>query len=270
MSERDLGIGDAAGSMERRLDVACALVHAWIAGAPGGSEGAVGGQALALLEELTLPIAVFDAAGRAPRLANGAWRALLGARGGDFARAQVDEVIRTGVAIHLAEVEVEVEAAVALGDRPARCAATLRPLRDPGGATIGVIVLGTLITDEVIARELGMGAIALVWGGPDRGEPDYFNGAWGAYTRDARRFARIYDWREAIHAGDRPSCESAFDEATVRRQPAEVEARLRRADGEYRWHRIRFVIAPASRWYSIATDGVDFRAASARATLLAD
>jgi signal transduction histidine kinase/ActR/RegA family two-component response regulator len=140
MIERDLGIDDPATPMERRLDVACALVHALIA-RPASDRPADQAEVLALFEELALPAAVFDA-GHAPRLANEAWRALLGARSGVFPSTHVDEVLRTGARLHLPEL------ALVLDDRVTRGAATLRPIRDGAGATTGAIVLCTLLTGE--------------------------------------------------------------------------------------------------------------------------
>jgi signal transduction histidine kinase len=261
MIERDLDIDNPATPVERRLDVACALVRVLIARSAG--DGPVErAEALALFEELTLPAAVFDA-GRGSPLANGAWRALLGARGAIFPGTHLDEVLRTGAAIHVAEL------ALALEGPPEHCAATLRPIRNDAGATTGVIVLCTLITDEVIARELAVSPGALVWGGAAAGGPDYFNGAWGTYTRGARRLARRSSWQDAIHPDDRPRCMQAFGEATGRGGAAEIEVRVRRADDEYRWHRIRFASAPASRWYAVAADIEDARAEAAREELLA-
>jgi signal transduction histidine kinase len=258
--ERDLGIDGPAAQVERRLEVACALVHALIA-RPASDGPAERAEILTLFEELTLPAAVFGAGG-APRLANGAWRALLGARGA-FPSKYLDEVMRTGATTHFPELAIE------LDDCTASCAATLRAIRDGAGATTGVIVVCTLVIDDVVARDLAASDDALVWGGSVLGEPDYFNGAWGAYTRDARRFARLYAWKEAIHADDRASCVRAFDEAKARRTPLEVEARMRRADGAYRWHRIRFVIAPGARWYAVATDIELARAEAEREELIA-
>jgi signal transduction histidine kinase len=258
--ERDLGIDGPAARAEHRLEVACALVHALIA-RPASDGPAEHAEILAMFDDLTLPAAVFGA-DRAPRLANGAWRALLGARGA-FPSTYLDEVMRTGATTHLPELALE------LDDCTASCAATLRATRDGAGATTGIIVVCTLVIDDVVARELALSDDALVWGGSVLGEPDYFNGAWGAYTRDARRFARLYAWKNAIHADDRASCVRAFDEAKARRTTLEVEARMRRADDTYRWHRIRFVMAPGSRWYAVATDIELARAEAEREELIA-
>jgi hypothetical protein len=245
--ERGLGLGDPAEPMSRRLELACALVHTLVARTAGDAP-AGGQEALALLEELALPAAVFDAGARAPRLVNGAWRALIGARRGAALEAHVDEVIRTGATIHLPELEL------ALGSRPAYCAATLRPIRDGDGARSGAIVLCALITDEVIARRLAVSADTLVWGGPLSGGPNYCNRAWRAYTGNSAESSSHRTWQDAIHAGDLPRCMQALSELT-RLGRAEVEARMRRADGAYRWHRLRFVIEAAEpRWFGTATD----------------
>jgi len=258
--ERDLG--GAATSLEHRLEVACALVHALIA-RPASDPPAERAAALALLEELGLSVAVLDAAGRTPRLTNGAWRALLGGRGGSFPIAHVDEVIRTGATIHVAELELS------LGGRPVYCAATLRPLRDDAGAMTGVIAVCALITDEVIARQLAVSADALVWGGSLSGGTDYFNRAWGTYTGDAGGSRRGRAWQDAVHPDDLPACVQMYGEAAHPGGAADVEARMRRADGEYRWHRVRFAIAPGARWYGIATDTEEARAEAERTELLA-
>jgi signal transduction histidine kinase/ActR/RegA family two-component response regulator len=272
--ERDLGIAGPTATVERRLEVACALVHALV-GRPASSRPASGrpaeqDEAIAVFEELPLPAAVFDA-GPAPRLANAAWRALLGAGSGAFPYTYVDEVIRTGAVRHLAELEL------ALDGRPVHCAATLRPIHDDAGQATGVIVLCILTTDEVIARELGVSADALVWGGPVSRGADYYSGAWRAYTRAARRVARRSAWQDAIHPDDRSSCVLALGEvtgqvtsqATSQARAVEIEARVLRADGVYRWHRIWFVSTPAARWYAAAADIEDQRAEAARAELLA-
>ncbi len=258
MIEHDLGIAGPAVSMERRLDVACTLVHALVARPAREAPGA-GEEARELLETLALPAAVFDAAGRAPRLANRAWTAPPGARARAPLGPHIEEVIRTGVARYLADL--------ALDAPPARCAAALRPIRDRAGATIGAIVVCAPITDEVVARELGAGADALVWGGPVCGGPDYANRAWRAYTGAKHAVSRLH-WQHAIHAADLPRCMLAFGDA-ARSGAAEVEARVRRADGEHRRHRIRFVLAPRGRWFGVATDVEDARAEAERDEVLA-
>ncbi len=263
MTERHLGTADPVVSMARWVDVACELVHAAVArptsDAPDGAA-----EALALLDELALPAAVFDAAGRAPRLANRTWQAWLGAGGGASLDAHVGDALRTGQTTRLAELPLT------LDGRLAYCTAALRPIRGGDGTTTGVIVLCALITDRVIAHQLAANADALVWGGPKRedGGTDYFNRAWCAYTGEAGEPAALHAWQDAIHDDDRPGCMQVFGDFVQLASPG-IEVRLRRADGTHRWHRIQFVTAPESRWLGIATDIEDAHASAERVEQLA-
>jgi CheY-like chemotaxis protein len=264
--EHALGITGADGPVERRLEVAAALVHAVIAAAK--SDPAFLEEAGALLDELALPAAVFNPGGRAPWLANAAWRSWFGVHDSGRDRAllgaYIDEALRTGATLHAGEL------ALALDGPPAYCAAILRPARAGTGATTGVIALCAPITDEVIARRLAVSAGALVWSGLGSGGADYWNRAWCAYTGHAREPRAPDAWQNAIDARDLPDCLRALGDAIDRRGAAEVEARVRRTDGADRWHRIRFSIAiPERRWFGAATDIAEARAEAERTELLA-
>jgi len=204
---------------------------------------------------------VYDAAGRKPQLVNRAWHAVFGSHAlPGSVDARFDEVVRSGASVHVAEVALE------QGGRPAYCATTLRPIRDALGATSGVIVVCAQTTDEVIARRLAVDLDALVSSGPSPGVFDYGNRAWGVYTGDASTCS----WQHVIHASDLQTCMLALAEASRRRVATEVEARLHRTDGEYRWHRIRFTVPdPGSRWFATATDIDDARVEAERTALLA-
>jgi signal transduction histidine kinase/CheY-like chemotaxis protein len=243
---------------ERRLDVACRLTDALLGVGPAPGRREV----LDIVEDWELPTAVFDVANGTPRLANAAWRALFGTRdayAGIAGIAGIDEVSRTGVATHLVELALELEG------RPVYCAATLRPSRDELGATTCVIVVCTDITDEVVARQLAVHADALAWSARCEGHADYVNLRWSTYTKSGS------DWRHAIHPGDVEKCNNALVWAVRERGSADIEARVRRADGEYRWHAVRFSLASSgSRWFGTAIDIHDTRhAAAERNELLA-
>ncbi len=145
MTERAPGSDSPGASMKRRLDVAGALVRALVAreerDPPAGWA-----EALALLEDLAIAVAVLDAPGRTVRLASEAWRAWFGADGEQFPAPHIDQVIRTGAALHLAEL------VLARGGPPGRCAATLLPIGDAAGAPTGVIALCALFPDDRIAH----------------------------------------------------------------------------------------------------------------------
>ncbi|TMQ04940.1 MAG: response regulator [Deltaproteobacteria bacterium] len=225
---------------ERRLEVACRLADALVGVAPD------------LVEELELPTAVLDVAERTARIVNAAWRALFGTRDAYAVIAGVDEVGRTGVGIDHAELALE------LDGRPAYCAATLRASRDERGATTRVIVVCADITDEVIARQLAVEADVLVWSGPCGGDADYGNRRWSTYVE------RGSGWQRAVHRDDAVKCNTALTWAVHESGSTDIDARLRRVDGEYRWHRVRFAIASSgSRWFGTASDIHELRQAAA-------
>jgi signal transduction histidine kinase/ActR/RegA family two-component response regulator len=131
--------------MKRRLEVAGALIRALAA--PAGRDPPAGWhEALALLEDLTIAVAVLDAPGRTVRLASEAWRAWFGAEGERFPAPHIDQVLRTGAALHLTELVLPG------GGPPGRCAATLLPIDAAGGAPTAVIALCGLFTDDRIAH----------------------------------------------------------------------------------------------------------------------
>jgi signal transduction histidine kinase/ActR/RegA family two-component response regulator len=231
-----------------QLELACKLVDALIGVDPKRARR----DALDLLEEAELPTAVLDVANRTPRFVNAAWRTLFGSRDAYTAIAGVDEACRTGATMHSAELALEV------GGRLAYGAAMLRPSRDELGATTHVIAVCADITDEVVARQLATDAATLAWSGSVGGDSDYFNRRWSAYVGDHPA------WQHAIHPNDVAKCNSGLRGAVRERGSIDLEARVRRADGEWRWHRVRFEVAgSASRWFGTAIDIHDARSAEA-------
>jgi signal transduction histidine kinase/CheY-like chemotaxis protein len=243
------------GDRERQLEIACRLTDALIGIEPAGRRR----EALDLIDASELPTAVLDIASRAPRLVNAAWRALFGTRAAYAAVPGVDDVVRTGITVHLPETVLE------LGGHPTYTATTVRLSRDDLGEAASVVVVCADITDEVIARQLAVDADALVWSGPCVADLDYVNHRWSEYAE------RRSGWQHAIHPGDLAKCTKGLVWAVGERGSTDVEARLRRADGAYRWHRVRFAIASSgSRWYATAVDIHDVRdAAAERNELLA-
>jgi PAS domain S-box-containing protein len=93
----------------------------------------------------------------------------------------------------------------------------------------------------------------LVWTALPDGRADFVNKRWCEYTGLSLEEARGSHWLTAIHPDDRPSA------LAVSGDPGELEARLRRFDGEYRWFLLRTSpIAGGSgevaRWCGVATD----------------
>jgi signal transduction histidine kinase/CheY-like chemotaxis protein len=193
---------------------------------------------MALFDELDVPLSVIRAGQQAQPLTNAAWRALFGTR------ETVDPMpAMQGATVDVAELEVDV------GGRPCYVARMLHV-----GSGDGVVVACIDITDEVLARQLAVHASALVWSGQATGVADYFNRACLANG------ASQEEWKHAIEREDRQKCISGLAWAIRERGSVDLEARIRGADGTYRWHQVRFTVASAgSRWFGTAVDIHDTR-----------
>ena len=78
-------------------------------------------------------------------------------------------------------------------------------------------------------------APVMIWvAGPD-GRSVYFNRPWLDFTGRPLEAELGHGWRDGLHPEDAPRCIAAYERAFERREPFEVEYRLRRHDGEYRW-----------------------------------
>jgi len=63
----------------------------------------------------------------------------------------------------------------------------------------------------------------------------YFNRMWLEFTGRSLEAELGHGWTAGIHEEDRDRCLAAYAAAFEREEPFEIEYRLRRADGEYRW-----------------------------------
>jgi len=75
----------------------------------------------------------------------------------------------------------------------------------------------------------------LVWSVEPDGEVDFLNRRWREYTGLSLTDARGWGWRAAVHPDDLAGLEDYWRQVLGSGQPGELEARLRRHDGTYRW-----------------------------------
>ena len=75
----------------------------------------------------------------------------------------------------------------------------------------------------------------LIWRSGTDGQCDYFNKTWLDFTGRKLEQELGGGWEEGVHPEDRAACLKSYREAFNEHQAFEIEYRLRRHDGEYRW-----------------------------------
>jgi PAS domain S-box-containing protein len=155
-----------------------------------------------------------------------------------------------------------------------------------GGERGGAVVTHTNITarkqaeeaiieSEARLRQLADAMPQIVYTcGPD-GLVNYGNQRWVEYVGVPMEQSLGSKWIEAIHPDDRDSARRRLREAGEKGQPFETEHRVRRKDGQYRWHLargcpIRNAQGLVVKWIGTLTDIHDLKEAEAeREELLA-
>ncbi|HEX6032554.1 MAG TPA: PAS domain S-box protein [Tepidiformaceae bacterium] len=125
--------------------------------------------------------------------------------------------------------------------------ASVRPARSQDGRLVGWTYVGLDVHDRVTAREhlerlnadlrlLADSVPALVLTAPAGGIPSFANRQWREFTGlDLEEIAADWPETELVHPDDIQALRTGWTAALEHGQPQELEFRLRRADGEYRW-----------------------------------
>jgi len=108
----------------------------------------------------------------------------------------------------------------------------------------------------------------LVWSARPDGSAKFFNQRWLDYTGLSAQQASDSGWTVALHPEDRGRLTEYWGQLLVSGKAGEMEARLRRYDGEYRWflfraEPVRDKDGKISKWYGANTDIEDRRRAEA-------
>ena len=93
----------------------------------------------------------------------------------------------------------------------------------------------TIRRSEARIREFADTAPAMLWITDPDGMCTYISRGWLEFTGQRLSEALGLGWAEAIHPDDRTTAAEAFLRANQAREPFELDYRVRRADGEYRW-----------------------------------
>src|ERR1700704_3789619 len=99
----------------------------------------------------------------------------------------------------------------------------------------------------------------LAWCSRPDGSNEFLNQRWLDYTGLTIEEARGWGWKVAIHPDDLPQLLDVWQGLLASGKPGELEARLRRADGVYRWFLFRVEPLRDARgtiikWYGTNTD----------------
>ncbi|MBX0289073.1 PAS domain-containing protein [Hymenobacter sp. HSC-4F20] len=145
-----------------------------------------------------------------------------------------------------------------------------QPRLDENSRIDGVVVFAYEVTDleqarrkleqsEVAFRTLANAISNLVWTTTPSGEADYYNEQWYSFTGSSPQEVLGQGWTTYFHPHDLLLMLRQWHEALAQGTPYQVEARLRRADGAYRWFLVRAVAMHDDqghilRWFGTNTD----------------
>ncbi|HKW33345.1 MAG TPA: PAS domain S-box protein [Candidatus Acidoferrum sp.] len=123
---------------------------------------------------------------------------------------------------------------------------SMSPVRDSAGNIVAASKIARDITlskraeaslreSEERFRLVANAAPVMIWmSGPDK-LCNYFNQPWLQFTGRSIQTELGNAWGENVHSDDLSACLETYIKAFDRREPFEMEYRLRRHDGEYRW-----------------------------------
>jgi len=157
-----------------------------------------------------------------------------------------------------------------------------QPVRDPAGSVTGIFVQGADVTERVLSErsirrsmeQFQLFAEAMpnhFWTAPPDGSLDWFNQRVFEYSGLDLEQLKGDGWTSIVHPDDLPQAAARWASGLRTSDPYEVEFRLRRFDGVYRWFIARAVPIPGpdgkvARWLGTNTDIDDQKAIVERLT----
>jgi PAS domain S-box-containing protein len=108
----------------------------------------------------------------------------------------------------------------------------------------------------------------LVWSATPDGTADYFSNQWTEYTGVPEQELLGWIWTEGLHPDDLEPTRQFWKDSVAGLHPYDVECRIRRHDGTYRWFKTRGVPirnseGAISKWFGSCTDITDLKQAEA-------
>src|SRR5450432_15308 len=108
-------------------------------------------------------------------------------------------------------------------------------------------------------RELADAMPQIVWGARPDGQFDYYNHRWYEFTGRPEGSDGDSSWADVVHPDDQAESLRLWRSAILSGDAYEIEYRLKRRDGEYRWHLTRALPVrdqskTITRWFGTCTD----------------
>ncbi|MBP2296497.1 PAS domain S-box protein [Azospirillum rugosum] len=185
----------------------------------------------------------------------------------DRSRHEVDSALAQAAATGRHEVEWR---HAARSGRRFWGSCVLTTVRDSAGAHIAYSVVVRDVTERRAAeaalreseaqfRTITNAMPQLVWTATPDGAPDYFNENWCDYTGLSMRRSVGDGWIAVLHPDDRARTVACWTQSARTGDGYEIEYRLRRSDGLYRWHlgraqQLRDDAGRTMRWFGTCTD----------------
>ena len=99
----------------------------------------------------------------------------------------------------------------------------------------------------------------MVWSATPDGACDYFSKQWTQHTGVPESDLLGWRWLQVLHPDDREPTRTFWTDSVAGRGPYDVEYRVRRSDGEYRWFKTRGVpirddAGNICKWFGTCTD----------------
>ncbi|HEY9211365.1 MAG TPA: PAS domain S-box protein, partial [Ancylobacter sp.] len=191
---------------------------------------------------------------------------------------RLDHVFRTGEPYAGSALRVELQRSVYGQVEERFIDLVYQPVRSQDGTVIGIFSQGIDVTDRVIAeaalraseaqfRTFAQAMPNHVWTASPDGRLDWFNDR--IYEYSGATHARLAGggWADVVHPDDLQRVVAQWRQAVGSVTTYEIEFRIRRADGVFRWHLVRAVpirtaTGEVSRWIGSNTDIEDQRRAA--------
>lgn len=136
--------------------------------------------------------------------------------------------------------------------RPRWVTSRAQPIKDASGRVVEVVLMHEDITERVEAEEtlrlseerfrsLVIASSQMVWTSGSDGMIVEDSPSWRAFTGQTYDDWKGAGWLDAVHPDDRAGAAQAWGASVASESIYNVEYRVRRADGEYRWTSVRAV-----------------------------